>query len=74
MISKLCLAMPAGKEWFLVILIVVMLVFWIKTLLIISSRKFINEGSKIEWLLIVFLMPVLGVILYNFFGHKQQAL
>ncbi len=32
-----------------------------------------NTGSKVIWIVVILLLPVLGLILWLFFGPKSQA-
>ncbi len=66
----LLFGIPTGNEWFLVIIILLAAIFWIKTLVDIAYAKFPETITKIFWLLLVFCSGFIGALIYIFFGKK----
>jgi low temperature requirement protein LtrA len=59
----------------LVILIIIgllPLILWVWVLIDILKSRFETEITKVVWLLVVLLLPVLGLILYLLLGRKQK--
>lgn len=53
-----------------IIIILLLIVVWIKTIIDIANGTFENKDAKIPWLLIVILIPFLGTIAYMLAGPK----
>ncbi|RMG88384.1 MAG: hypothetical protein D6714_00765 [Bacteroidetes bacterium] len=48
---------------------VLIILFWLRTLLEISRHSF-SDGRKVLWLGVVLMMPVAGMLLYYAFGRR----
>ncbi|MFN0082685.1 MAG: PLDc N-terminal domain-containing protein [Ferruginibacter sp.] len=77
-LTQLLLSMPAGAEWILILLGFAMLLafigFWIYTIVDIANSKFVDDTSKIVWLLVVVLTGIVGSIIYWIFGRSSRVL
>lgn len=70
----LALALPEGaREWLIVILLLIVVFYWIKTIIEIVNSRFSNESNKTLWLLIVILLPALGMLVYIYFGRNSRV-
>ena len=74
---QLLLTMPVGAEWLLVILVFSTVLafagFWIYTILDVIKNKFVDESTKIVWLLVVILLGFLGAIIYWVVGRSNKV-
>ena len=65
---QLLLSMPVGLEWILVLValasILTLMGFWVYTIVDVAKSNFIDEVTKIVWLLVVLLLGLLGAIIY----------
>ncbi len=77
-LAQLLLSMPGGAEWILILLVLAMglgfLGFWIYTIVDIAKSKFVDDTSKIVWLLVVVLTGILGSLIYWIFGRSSRVL
>ena len=64
--------MPGGSE-FLIISVIPLLLLGIYIYILIDILKSEFDGAnKLIWLIVVFVLPFVGVILYFFIGRKQK--
>ncbi len=49
-----------------------LLYFWISTLVSIGKSDFIDHRTKMVWGLLVFFLPLIGVLLYYSIGRNQR--
>ena len=54
------------------IFILCLLGFWIGTLVSIAKSDFIDQRTKSVWGLLVFFLPLLGMLLYYAIGRNQR--
>ena len=45
--------------------------FWLWTLIHALTNKSLNTGEKIVWFLVIFFLPLLGLLLYYFIGRGK---
>jgi hypothetical protein len=57
----------------IVVLALVFLVFWIKTMIEIGSSTFKDDTHKVLWLIFVFIMPLIGMIFYYLLGRSKRT-
>ena len=48
------------------------LILWVWALVDIINRRFSDDTTKIVWILVVILLPLLGTILYYVIGREQK--
>ncbi|WP_069659619.1 PLD nuclease N-terminal domain-containing protein [Arcticibacter eurypsychrophilus] len=72
-ITQLLFLNVGSAELILIMLALIPIVLIILCLLDIIKSKFTDETTKLIWVLIVILMPILGSILYLLLGKKQQV-
>ncbi len=66
------MGMPGGLELIIVSLIP-LLIFGIYIYILIDILKSEFDGTnKLIWLIVVFVLPFVGLILYYFIGRKQK--
>lgn len=56
--------------WILIGIIV--FIAWLSALIDILRSEFINPSNKVVWLIVIFVIPLLGSILYSIFGCSQK--
>lgn len=56
--------------WILIGIIV--FIAWLCALIDILRSEFINPSNKVVWLIVIFIIPLLGSILYSIFGTSQK--
>ena len=56
--------------WILIGIIV--FIAWLCALVDILRSEFINPSNKVVWLIVIFIIPLLGSILYSIFGTSQK--
>lgn len=67
-------ALPeGGREWLIAILLLIVAVYWIRTIIEVANSRFSNESHKTLWLLLVILVPVLGMLVYMYFGKNTRV-
>ena len=64
--------MTVAAFFFFCLLAAAAFVFWLWVLIDILKSEF-EDANKIVWLLTVILLPLLGVVLYWFFGREQKV-
>lgn len=64
-----------GATEFLIVLVFVALpvVLWLIALISILRNDFVKPSDKIVWFLVVFLLPLLGALLYIFIGRNKTV-
>ncbi len=77
-LAQLLLSMPGGAEWILILLVLAMVLallgFWIYSIVDIAKSKFVDDTSKIVWLLVVVLTGIIGSLIYWIFGRSSRVL
>lgn len=58
--------------WVMFALIVIAAILWIWAILDIVGGGLRGDTSKLLWLVVVIIFPILGVILYYFFGRSSR--
>ena len=75
-LSQLLLSMPGGAEWIFILIVFALMLaflgFWIYTIVDIAKSKFIDDTSKIVWLLVVVLTGIVGSVIYWIFGRSSK--
>ncbi|MBO3697492.1 PLDc N-terminal domain-containing protein [Fabibacter sp. E12] len=56
----------------LIILYIIPFIFVVMALIDVIRSEFRGSNDKLIWVLVIILMPVIGSILYYFFGRKQK--
>lgn len=65
--------MPLAKFMTIAILVGIFLfLVWLSTLLNIILSNFKDSSNKIIWFLLVFFLPVIGILLYWLIGYRQK--
>lgn len=65
--------MPLAKFMTIAILVGIFLfLVWLSTLLNIILSNFKESSNKIIWFLLVFFLPVIGILLYWLIGYRQK--
>jgi hypothetical protein len=54
------------------IFIICLLYFWILTIVRIAKSDFIDHRTKMVWGVVVFFLPLLGMLLYYAIGRNQR--
>jgi len=54
-------------------LVVIAAILWIWAIIDIVRGGLRGDAGKLFWLVVVIIFPILGVILYYFFGRKGSA-
>ncbi|WP_298753365.1 PLD nuclease N-terminal domain-containing protein [uncultured Arcobacter sp.] len=66
------MGMPGGLE-FLIVSVIPLLLLGIYIYILIDILKSEFDGAnKLIWLIVVFVLPFVGAILYYFIGRKQK--
>jgi uncharacterized protein YdcH (DUF465 family) len=55
-----------------IIIVIIVFVAWLSALIDILRSEFINPTNKVVWLIVIFIIPLLGSILYYIFGSSQK--
>ncbi len=75
---QLLLSTPRGAEWILILVALVVVLtsvgFWIYTIVDVIKSKFVDESTKIVWLLVVILLGLLGSIIYWVLGRSNKVI
>jgi predicted permease len=66
------ISMPSGGEWLIVVVGLLLLILPIVAIIDVLISNFKTSTDKLIWFLVVFLLPILGSILYYTIGKKQQ--
>lgn len=65
-----------GAEFYSGIIMLAIMLFigilYLAVLINILKSKFVSGTDKLIWLLVVFFIPILGILLYLFIGGKQK--
>ena len=56
----------------IVVLAIAFLIFWIRTMIEIGRSNFSDDTQKILWLIFVFIMPLIGMIVYYLLGRSKR--
>ena len=68
------IALPEGaSEWLLAIAFLIVVLFWIRTIIEIANSRFSSESGKSLWLIVVILLPVVGMVLYWLMGRGARV-
>jgi ABC-type multidrug transport system fused ATPase/permease subunit len=51
---------------------IIVFVAWLSALIDILRSEFINPSNKVVWLIVIFIIPLLGSILYSIFASSQK--
>jgi len=51
---------------------IIVFVAWLSALIDILKSEFVNPSNKVVWLIVIFILPILGPILYSIFGKSQK--
>ena len=54
------------------IFIFCLLIFWILTIFSITKSDFIDPKMKLVWGVVVFFLPLIGILLYYSIGRNQR--
>lgn len=68
----LSVGLPGGPEIMVILFILSPLVLTIAALISILRNEFNDGTTKLIWVLVAILLPILGPILYFAIGRKQQ--
>lgn len=71
---SLLLSMPGGSEWLIILLMLGILYFWIKTLVEIANTQFPDSTTKIVWALIVLFTGIFGALIYILVGRPRRVI
>lgn len=66
--------MMLGLNLFLLFIIIGLFALWIWAMIDIITSKFKEDIMQIVWLLVVFLLPFLGVLLYLLIGRTMKRI
>jgi hypothetical protein len=71
--SILLLGMPGGGELMSVIFVLfIPVLLWLWALIDTLRSDFTNSSSKLIWILLIIILPVLGAIIYLIVGRQQK--
>lgn len=68
--SVLLLGMPGGGEWIFVFGAALIILFCLQDIL---RSEFRRPAAKLMWIVAVIFFPLLGCLLYYFFGTDQKV-
>lgn len=64
------ISLPGGAEIFLLAFALVYLVAIIRTIILVIRREDLSGSTKLLWIILIAVAPLLGMLIYYFAGHR----